>query len=201
MYAYVDETGNTGNELFDPEQPVFVTAAMMTKTNFDAVRRGDLKAIAGRVGTSALHANELGIGRIEEIADDLLRVIKKADAKFFVSRLEKSYLAAAKVFDTYFDAGENLAVPWHAYWIRPLRLMLMFKLATYIIDEEIARIVWDCVTAKTEAKSKGFFVDGAEAILARAPRLPDARSREIVTEAMQGRLPTLKTFRLTSATR
>jgi hypothetical protein len=185
MYAYVDETGNTGNALFDPEQPVFITAAMMTKTNFDAVWKGDLKAIAGRVGVSALHANELGIGRIEEIADDLLRVIKKADARFVVSRLEKSYLAAAKVFDTYFDAGENLAVPWHAYWIRPLRLMLMFKLSAYIIDEEIARIVWDCVTAKTEAKSKGFFVDGAEAILARAARLPDARSREIVTEAMQ----------------
>ncbi len=117
MYAYVDETGNTGNALFDPEQPVFITAAMMTKTNFDAVWKGDLKAIAGRVGVSALHANELGIGRIEEIADDLLRVIKKADARFVVSRLEKSYLAAAKVFDTYFDAGENLAVPWHAYWI------------------------------------------------------------------------------------
>jgi hypothetical protein len=185
MYAYVDETGNTGNELFDSEQPVFVTAAMMTKTNFDIVWKDPLKAIAGRVGASALHANELGISRIEEIADDLLRVIKKADARFFVSRLEKSYLAAAKVFDTYFDAGENVAVPWQAYWIRPLRLTLMFKLATYVLDEEIARIVWDCVTAKTETKSKEFFVDGAKAILARAPSLPDARAREIVTEAMQ----------------
>ncbi len=185
MYVYVDETGNTGNELFDPEQPVFVTAAMMTKTNFDAVRRGDLKAIAGRVGASSLHANELGISRIEEIADDLLRVIRNANARFFVSRLEKSYLAAAKVFDTYFDAGENLAVPWHAYWIRPLRLVLMFKLATYIVDEEISRTVWNCITAKTEAKSAGLFVDGAHAILARAARLPDARSREIVTQAMQ----------------
>lgn len=185
MYAYVDETGNTGNQLFDPEQPVFVTAAMMTKTNFDAVRKGDLKAIAARVGERALHANELGINRIEEIADDLLRIIKRADARFFVSRIEKRYLAAAKVFDTYFDAGENLAVPWHAYWIRPLRLVLMFKVATYILDEEIARIVWDCVTAKTEAKSKRHFLDAAEAILARAPHLPDARSREIVTQAMQ----------------
>lgn len=185
MYAYVDETGNTGNELFDPEQRVFVTAAMMTKTNFDALRKGDLEAIAGRVGASALHANGLGIGRIEVIAADLLRVIKKTDARFIVSRVEKSYLAAAKVFDTYFDAGENLAVPRHVYWIRPLRLMLMFKLATYIVDEEIARVVWDCVTAKTEARSKVFFADGAKAILARAPRLPDARSLEIVTEAMQ----------------
>ena len=31
MYAYVDETGNTGNRIFDPDQPLFITAAMMTR--------------------------------------------------------------------------------------------------------------------------------------------------------------------------
>ena len=31
------------------------------------------------------------------------------------SRVEKKYLAATKVFDTYFDSGENLAMPWQAY--------------------------------------------------------------------------------------
>jgi hypothetical protein len=103
MYAYVDESGNTGYQIFDPEQPLFVTAAMMTKTNFDAVRNVDLAAVARKVGAAALHANELGVSRIEEIADDLLKIIKKADARFFVSRLEKRYLAAAKVYDTYFD--------------------------------------------------------------------------------------------------
>ena len=158
MFAYVDESGNTGNELFDPQQPVFITAAMMTKTNFDAVRKNDLRSIACRVEANALHANELGVRRIEEIASYLLHIIKKADAKFFVSRVEKRYLAAAKVVDTYFDAGENLAVPWHMYWVRPLRLTLMFKLATYVIDKEIAQIAWDCVTAKSDAKSKVFLL-------------------------------------------
>jgi hypothetical protein len=40
MWAYVDESGNTGNRIFDEEQPLFVTAAMATKTNFDLVYRG-----------------------------------------------------------------------------------------------------------------------------------------------------------------
>lgn len=185
MYVYVDESGNTGYRVFDPEQPLFVTAAMMTKTNFDAVRKGALAAIARKVGASALHANELGVGRIEEIADDLLKIVKQADARFFVSRLEKRYLVAAKVYDTYFDAGENLAVPWHAYWIRPLRLTLMFKIVQYVLTEEIAGAVWDCVTAPTAQKSKAFFIQAAESMLARAPNLPDARSREIVTTALQ----------------
>jgi hypothetical protein len=29
MYAYVDEMGNTGNRIFDPNQPLYVTAAMI----------------------------------------------------------------------------------------------------------------------------------------------------------------------------
>lgn len=194
MFAYVDESGNTGYRIFDPEQPMFLTAAMMTKTNFDAIRRGDLAAVARKVGVNALHANELGVGRIEEIADDLLVIVKQADARFFVSRLDKRYLATAKVFDTYFDAGENLAVPWQAYWIRPLRLTLMFKIAEYILTEEIARTVWDCVTATTEQKSKALFLQAAEAMLAGAASLPDARSQQIVTEALQWALANPENF-------
>jgi hypothetical protein len=194
MYAYVDESGNTGYRVFDPEQPLFFTAAMLTKTNFDALRKGSLASIAKKAGTTALHANELGVGRIEEIADDLSRIVKKADARFFISRVEKRYLAAAKVYDAYFDAGENLAVPWHAYWLRPLRLMLMFKISRYVLTEEIARTVWDCVTAPTEQKSKAFFLHAAKLMLARVSNLPDARSREIVTEALQWTLANPENF-------
>ena len=105
MWAYVDETGNTGNRIFDPDQPYFVTAAMMTKTNFDINFASSVWAISQSVGVSTLHARELGMGRIEPIAVPLLKVLKKADARFFVSRLEKRYLAATKVVDTYFDQG------------------------------------------------------------------------------------------------
>jgi hypothetical protein len=55
MWIYVDESGNTGNRLFDDAQPLFVTAAMMTKTNFDALYNGELKSIAAKMGRTALH--------------------------------------------------------------------------------------------------------------------------------------------------
>jgi hypothetical protein len=45
MYAYVDETGNTGNQIFDPNQPLFITAAMMTRVNFDVIQRLGAKAV------------------------------------------------------------------------------------------------------------------------------------------------------------
>jgi hypothetical protein len=41
MFAFVDETGNTGENLFDEEQPLFITAALITKTDFDIfIRHG-----------------------------------------------------------------------------------------------------------------------------------------------------------------
>ncbi len=35
IYAYVDETGNTGHNLFDEVQPDFFTGALITKGDFD----------------------------------------------------------------------------------------------------------------------------------------------------------------------
>ena len=185
MWAYVDETGNTGNRIFDDNQPYFMTAGMITRSNFDAVHTDALRVIALKVGGKALHAGELGVGRIELIAEDLLKVVKRADARFFLARLEKRYLAVSKVYDTYFDAGENLAVPWHVYWIRQLRLMMMFRLSMFVITEDIAQTVWECVTAPSEEKSKAAFVGGAKAMLANVNLLPDERSKAIVSDALQ----------------
>lgn len=194
MWAYVDETGNTGNHIFDEEQPFFVTAAMMTKTNFDLTCARGISAIAAAAGVEALHANKLGMARVETIAPALLRLLKKADAQFFVARLEKRYLAATKVVDTYFDQGENLAVPWHLYWIRHMRLTLTFKLASFVITEEIAQTVWNCVTATSESKSKEHFRAGAVAMLKQMATVKDVRFREVVTEALEWALDNPENF-------
>ncbi|MCF1482230.1 MULTISPECIES: DUF3800 domain-containing protein [Rhizobium/Agrobacterium group] len=184
MWAYVDETGNTLNNLFDEDQPLFVTAAFITKTNFDLVAKSSIAAIAKKVDLDALHANVLGVAKIEQIAPDLLKLLKKTDCRFFISRVEKKYLAACKVIDVYFDQGENKAVPWSAYWLRHLRLLLTFKMASFVITPEIAAIVWDCVTAKSEFTSKKHFVLGAEAMLDNVQFVPDVRSRQIITDAL-----------------
>ncbi|RBP18207.1 hypothetical protein DFR50_101151 [Roseiarcus fermentans] len=136
-------------------------------------------------GVAALHANELGVGRVEPIARDLRRILRAAGAKFAFSRIEKKYLAATKVFDTYFDQGENLAVPWNVYWLKPMKLVMTFKLASFVITEEIAKTVWECLTAKSEFTSKKKFVEAASAMLERVHLLPDARSRVIVSGALQ----------------
>lgn len=185
MFAYVDETGNTGSNVFDANQPWFMTAALLTKSNFDVVYGARVKTIARRFGKDALHANELGLERLDGIAADILKILKDADARFFLSRLEKRYLAATKVMDTLFDSGENLAVPWHVYNVKYLKLIMTFKLASFIVDEKLARLVWSCLHEKNRNKAYGLFDEACALILSRVSNVPDERSRTVIREATE----------------
>jgi hypothetical protein len=121
IYAYVDETGNTGHNLFDEQQPDFWTSALVTKGDFDLAYGDKVRAIAATIGRGSLHATDLGTGRLEGIAFELLGLLRTAQAHFFVSRVEKRYLLATKMFDSLFDSGENAGVGWQNYNIRLLR--------------------------------------------------------------------------------
>jgi len=184
MYAYIDETGNTGENLFDHNQPIFLTGALITKTNFDVLYKKRFESICEKIGVKSLHANELGFGRLEDIASDLLEVLKKSDARFFLSRVAKVDLAATKLVDTIFDSGENLSVPWHVYNFRPLRLLLVYKVA-YLLDEDILKLFWSSLMDRREKRAYEKFKKILHDILLRVRELPDERSRQIVSEAVQ----------------
>lgn len=183
MYAYVDETGNTGTNIFDPEQPIFITAALITKQNFDLVHKYELARIAGIVGENELHANIIGLDRVEQVAEELLALFKRCDAKFFVSRIEKRYLAATKLVDTLFDSFENKAVPWHVYNVRPMRLLLVFKVAS-ILTEDTAKKFWDSLLEKRQEKAYELFVESLHELRESVSKLLDQRSRQLITEAI-----------------
>lgn len=183
MFAFVDETGNTGSNIFDDTQPDFFTGALITKSNFDLLHGRTLSTICQRHGFKSLHASVLGFAPIEKAAAEILALLKKSDARFFVSRVEKRYLLATKVFDTFFDSGENPAVPWSSYNIRPLRLILSFKVASLLTDE-IAHEFWAMLMGRNEQHARIRIPGICAAILERVPMLQDARSREVVTEAL-----------------
>jgi Protein of unknown function (DUF3800) len=183
MYAFVDETGNTGGNLFDEDQPLFLTAALITKTDFDKSHKAAFERICAQTEGRRLHAAELGFGGIEEVAPQILKLLKAADARFFISRVEKRYLLATKFFDTFFDSGENPAVPWQTYNIRPLRLILAFKVA-YLLDGEVAQMFWKMLMEKSEARARAMIPEICQAVIDRVHYLPDARSQEVISEAL-----------------
>ncbi len=157
MYAYVDEAGNTGKNLFDKAQPTFVTAALISREDFDISWPASVRRLADTVGLSVLHANKLDLEKTEQIASDILDIFRRMDASFFVSRVDKMFLATTKAFDTIFDSGENLAVPWQSYNVRPLRLLLMFKFCQ-ALDEDLVKRFWACLMKTNEAKAYRDFV-------------------------------------------
>lgn len=183
MFAYIDETGNSGKNLFDPEQPVFMTAAVMTRRNFDLFHTKNFQALAAGFGDTSLHANKLGLGRIEQIAETLLEIVASEKTRFFISSIDKNYLATSKLVDTLFDPFENKAVPWHVYNLRVMRIMLVFK-AGYILNEDIMFQFWDGLMQKNEKRAYEYFTESLKKLREQVPGLPDARSRELFIDAI-----------------
>jgi hypothetical protein len=184
LYAFIDVSGNTGHNLFDEAQPDFFTAALITKGDFDRNHRTAALALTSTLGVASLHGKELGLGRIEAIGDDFLALLRKAKADFFVSRVEKRYLLATKVFDSLFDSGENAAVAWHHYNFRPFRLMLAFELAS-IVDLQTAKLFWNCILEPNEQKARALLPTICARLHGNLLGIPDGRSREILGEGLE----------------
>lgn len=183
MYAYVDETGNTGARLLDDEQPLFMTAALLTRSDFDQRFASDVVKIAESLGSDQIHASQLGVGNIENVSRDILKVLRKAGPTFFLARVEKRYVIATKMFDTLFDAYENKAVPWHIYNTRPLRIAMVFKLA-FILDDELANQFWAALMERDHHRARTAMAAFCRELGGRLDAVPDERSREIFSEAL-----------------
>lgn len=183
MYAYVDETGNTGSNIFDEHQPQFLTAALISKVNIDVLEGAMLRRLANKIGKDSLHANEIGEALIDEIASEIGALLETRDCRFFVSRIEKKYLAVTKLVDTLFDSFENRAVPWHVYNLRPMRLMLVFKVAS-ILTIEVAETFWSALLEPNKPRAYERFLEALSELRKEVGRLEDKRSKELVIQAI-----------------
>ncbi len=197
MHAYVDETGNTGAAIFDAAQPLFITAAMMTRNDFDARFSAEVAAVAARLGVEELHAADLGVGRIEEVAADLLAILRRAGPAFALSRVEKGYHLAGKVVDTLFDPSDNRAVAWQFYNLRPLRMLLVFQVAE-LLDEPLARLFWPALMEKRRDRAEAALVAFCRGLAERLVRIDDSRLRKVVGDALQWAADNPESFFLVS---
>ena len=72
MYFYIDESGQTGSNLFDQSQPVFYYGMLSSKFDIDSFAVDRLKRIRNILKVPRLHAAELGVAKLDAIADDLI---------------------------------------------------------------------------------------------------------------------------------
>ncbi len=93
-------------------------------------------------GQPELHGSALGLGGIEKIAPILREFFLKHDCRFFFTRIEKTHLAATKLFDVLMDSGINKAVTNLHYAVRGMRLPLAVQLIQ-IMDDTDRREFWE----------------------------------------------------------
>jgi hypothetical protein len=73
--AFTDETGNSGLNLFDRNQPYFWTGTLLTPVDLDRIDPAVHEACLSRAGRKELHGNELGFSGIERVAGKLQQLL------------------------------------------------------------------------------------------------------------------------------
>lgn len=182
MYFYVDESGHTGPNLFDPAQRLLYYGVLSSRVNLDAVTADGVRSMRRRLGVERLHAAELGIGRLVEVAPRIVSLVRQFDIRFDVYRVAKPDHAVICFFDQVFDQGVNPAITWTGYWT-PLRYVLLIKLAA-LFDEELAQVAWQARITPDDSVALPAMQYVCRALRGRLDHLPDARSRQLIGDAL-----------------
>lgn len=184
MFAYLDESGHTGKNIFDKTQPWFYYTCALTKEDIDVVLKTDFSEMCKKLEVSELHANELGIAKLKLILPEIQHLIKKHNIRFIFAQVEKRWFALCKFFDDVFDSGENVAVPWTLYNAPELRHAMLFNVECIMTTENLQSF-WNAITQRNTTVAQKTLQDILADALKRAEKFPDKRSREIITEAFQ----------------
>jgi hypothetical protein len=86
MYAYLDESGHSGSNLFDPSQRHFYACAVISSMDLDSRYSVKFNEYAQQQGQPHLHAAEMGVGRLLDLLPRLQKDIKRDTVRFFIVR-------------------------------------------------------------------------------------------------------------------
>jgi hypothetical protein len=137
LFFHIDEAGNTGNNLFDENQPKLSYGMLSSPLNVDVLGRTLHLRMLRELGVDSLHANRLGMDALAHIAEPLLALQKKLQFGFDYYYIDKPSFVVVLLFDAIFDAGINPGVSWGWYWT-PLRYPALWHLGK-LLDENLAR--------------------------------------------------------------
>lgn len=150
MYFYVDESGHTGLELFDPSQPNFYYGLLISSADLNIELQSDIQNLRDKFGMERLHANELTNIQKEEFIEVLIKTHDNLSLDFHVAMVNKYDHSIFAFFDQIFDSGVNDAVAHEDYWTQK-RYYLLYALHQ-LFDDELAKQVWEARVKDSEPK-------------------------------------------------
>lgn len=185
MFVFIDESGNSGQNMADKDSPFFYHLALLSKYNIDLDLNGRIKKLLKSHSLDELHGAEIS-NLLDELSPTILQELKDNNASFYYAEVEKSYLAYAKLYDTLFDNEENLGARWSAYQLRPLRLMLLCNFIG-IVDEAVAIDFYkNCLIARSQQQANDYLIRTCKLILSETYKLKDSRTKQIIEDALNG---------------
>ena len=146
MFFFIDESGNTGNNLFDASQPLLCYGTLSSKRNPDELAKRDHAAMLRKLGETCLHANELGLSRLSRLAPALIGLQKRFDFRFDYWYMHKPTYALSTLFEAIFDFERNQALKWEKDRA-PLALPV-FRELSLLCDEDVLKKAWSLRNAK-----------------------------------------------------
>ena len=182
MYFYVDESGHTGNNLFDASQPSLYYGVLSSRYDINKIGEMYIPKLRKKLRVERLHAAELGNGGLASIARDLENIQSRLRLQFDFCSVAKLDHAAISFFDQVFDQGLNPAVPWTSYWT-PLRYVLLIKLSA-LWDESLLKKAWGARIELNNTTAENDLVEICSELKRRVKTLPDARSIQVISESL-----------------
>lgn len=117
-HVYCDESGNSGPNLLDRAQPVYVLGGWLVPTQFVSQAEAVVEDLSRALRITAGEVHGVTVLRSrkgQEALDGFMSAMGKAGAIPVYDISEKRYWIAGKVVETYLDSFYNHEVPWEFY--------------------------------------------------------------------------------------
>lgn len=150
LKMYIDESGNSGSNIFDQGQPSFFSLGLLSPYDLTTIEKCSEARIKLQVGE--LHGSELGLTRISSICSLLIDIVQEYNLMFLCSEINKIYFGKMKFFDVIFDSGTNPGVGAYQCFVKPLKFLLMIRFAELVTYGELKHF-W---TAYSESNVSSF---------------------------------------------
>lgn len=138
LYVYTDESGNSGSNFFDIEQPIFYTSTIISK--FDLESECFLEfhnMLLGIAEDNEIHINQLSKDKKILIIKHLVDFIMDNKIEIFFTELEKIHMLKMAFVDYIFDSGLNPEMDPIIYGRRFERLPFALGFAIRLTNEHM----------------------------------------------------------------
>jgi len=177
---YIDESGNSGHNIFDDNQPSFFCLGILSGHDLTTIEK--CSEARRRLQVEELHGAKLGLTRISSICSLLIDIVQEYKLTFLCSEINKIYFGKMKFFDVIFDSGTNPGVGPLNCFVKPLKFLLMIRFAELVTHGELKHF-WTAYTKCDVSSLTVLMKNMAERV---DDYDTDARTKELLLDCYRG---------------